>query len=151
MIKKLILTCLALAGLITGCQKAGVPDTNTTTAAAEPLMKGEPVVVAYYFHRTVRCPTCLAIEATAARVVNEDFSQQVAEGRLMWVPCNLDDPDAKDFQKQFDVSGSTLVLSKLDGRNDPKYKKLENVWELVGDSAKFDDYVRAEVHQFLNE
>jgi hypothetical protein len=160
--------CLVLAALISGCQDTalrnpavqaqnGLIETNQsseedkTAAPAGSLPHQSPIVIAYYFHRTVRCQTCLAIEASASRVVEEDFSQQVAEGRLIWIPYNLDESDGKDMEKAFDVSGSTLVLTRMDGSNHTKYKKLENVWELIGDSTKFDDYVRAEVQQFLNE
>ena len=136
-------SCFALAALFSGCQD---------TASRNPAEQIEhPTVIAYYFHRTVRCTTCLAIEANARRVIDEDFSQQVAEGRLIWIPYNLDEPDGKGIQEEFGVFGSTLVLSRVDGGNNTEYKKLEKVWDFIGDSVKFDNYVRTEVQQFLNE
>jgi hypothetical protein len=113
--------------------------------------KQKPTVIAYYFHRTVRCPTCIAIEANAAKVIETDFQEQSADGRLMWISFNLDDQGGEEFEKEFDVSVSTLVLSKTKDGNHTEYKKLEKVWDFIGDPVKFDSYVQNEVKQFLNE
>jgi len=162
------IACFVLAGLLSGCQdNVSVrpvnqiknnsaesnqnSEENKTTNTPAPSVKNSPTVIAYYFDRTMRCPTCLAIEANAARIIKDNFSQLVAEGSLIWIPYNLDDPGGKEFEKEFDVSVSTLVLSKMKDSNHPKYKKLEKVWDLIGNSVKFDEYVQTEVRQFLNE
>jgi len=169
MIRKIFtIVCLVMAVLIAGCQDNVSSDPadeikhssieanrssqeNKTANTATPSNKNSPTIIAYYFHRTMRCPTCLAIEANAGRVIEKNFSRQIADGRLTWIPYNLDDPDGKEFEKEFDVSASTLVLSKTEDNNHTKYKKLEKVWDLIGDTIKFDAYVKNEVKQFLNE
>ncbi|MFH1616387.1 MAG: nitrophenyl compound nitroreductase subunit ArsF family protein, partial [Planctomycetota bacterium] len=156
-IKKIIPTaCFVLGVFICGCQDntlvspadpikqspVGTTQTheeNGLIDATKPSEKNRPTVIAYYFHRTMRCPTCLAIEANVARVIEENFPQQIANGGLIWIPFNLDDPGGKDFEKEFDVSVSTLVLSKMEDSNNSKYKKLEKVWDLIGVPVKFDE------------
>jgi len=157
-----------LAVLISGCQErvssgsvvktehsfiktSQVNEKNNLVDTAKSQDKNNPIITVYYFHRTMRCPICLAIEANAARVIEETFSQQIADGTLTWIPFNLDDPGGEEFEKEFDVSVSTLVLSKMEDSNNTKYKKLEKVWDLIGDPVKFDEYVQTEVKEFLNE
>jgi hypothetical protein len=169
MIRKLLsVACFVLAVSACGCQEkvpsnpvvgmkhSSIEATQTNEESkiintATPSVKNSPTIIAYYFHRTMRCPTCLAIEANAARIIKDNFPQLVAEGSLIWIPYNLDDPGGKEFEKEFDVSVSTMVLSKMEDSNNPKYKKLEKVWDFIGDPAKFDEYVQAEVRLFLNE
>jgi hypothetical protein len=169
MIRRIIpIVCFVLAPSIFGCHKHVLPNhdvetNNPITKSARIEEKSntvdivpgsdesKPTLISYYFHRTVRCPMCLAIEADAAGVINENFQHEIDQGSLMWVPFNLDDPGGEEFEKKFDISVSTLLLAiRVDGSY-TKYKKLEKVWEFVGDSVKFDAYVLDEVRQFLSE
>ena len=166
--KTLSIVCFVLAALMSGCQEhtsSNTPDKiingsieatqvnekNNVADMAKTPAENSPTVIAYYFHRTMRCPTCLAIEANTARVIEENYPQHIADGTLMWIPFNLDDPGGEEFEKEFDVSASTLVLSKMTNGNNTEYKKLEKVWDLIGNPVKFDDYVQGKVKQFLNE
>lgn len=169
MTRKIIsIICFVLAVSACGCQEQAssnsavamkhssigatqTKEESNTANTATPSNKNSSTVIAYYFHRTMRCPTCLAIETNAARVIEDNFPQQIADGRLTWIPYNLDDPGGKEFEKEFDVSVSTLVLSKMANGNHTEYKKLEKVWDFIGDYGKFDGYVQTEVRQFLNE
>lgn len=109
------------------------------------------VVIAYYFHRTIRCVGCLEVESAAKRVIENSFPEQIAKQKLVWVSFNLDDPGGVEFEKKFGISASTLVLSKVKGGDDTQYRKLEKTWELIGNQGEFDAYVRSEVQKFLNE
>lgn len=169
MIRKIItIACFVLAVSISGCQERGSSDSaveiehssieatqvnekKNVVDTAKTQDKNKPIVIAYYFHRTMRCPTCLAIEANAAHVIEENFPQQIAEGTLTWIPFNLDVPGGEEFEKEFDVSVSTLVLAKTEDSNHTEYKKLEKVWDFIGNPVKFDSYVQKEVKQFLDE
>jgi hypothetical protein len=158
-------TCWVLVILACGCQervsfKSDVegtvsatgtnPESKITKTTAPPEQTGS-TVIAYYFHRTIRCRTCLAIETNAARVIESNFSQQITDGRLTWMPLNLDNPGSNEFEKEFDISVSTLVLAKMQDGKHTKFKKLEQVWANVSDPAKFDAYIQDEVRQFLND
>lgn len=167
--KLILIACFALALSACGCLEQTSSDSavefkssslketteaneeNETINTSAPLEKNKPTVIAYYFHRTMRCPTCLAIEANAARVLEDRFGQQIADGKLMWIPYNLDEPGGDELEKEFDVSVSILVLAKVQDGNHTKYKKLEKVWDYISKPAKFDEYVQGEVKEFLNE
>jgi len=169
MTRKIIpIACFVLAVLISGCQdnaSSGTADEikhspieanqsseeNKTANTAAPLDKNSPTVIAYYFHRTFRCPTCLAIEADAAGIIEDNFSQQLANGNLMWIPFNLDDSGGDKFEKDFDISVSTLVVAKIRDGKVTEFKKLEKVWQLVGDNQAFSKYVKSEIDEYLND
>lgn len=162
----LIIFCLA-SGFISGCQDntSSVPDGQMENRPAETNQSSEEsktantatsdenhsIVIAYYFHRTIRCPSCMKIEATAERVIESNFAKQITNEKLIWIPYNLDDSGGEEFEKEFNVSGSTLVLAKMQDGNYTKYKKLEKVWDYINAPAKFDEYVRSELEKFLNE
>jgi hypothetical protein len=142
-IKILFLTiCLVSVIIIFGCKKRN---------ASNSVSENDTTVIAYYFHRAIRCVGCLEIETNAKRVIESSFAKQIADKKLIWAPFNLDEPGGEEFGKEFDVSASTLVLSKTKNGNHTEYKKLEKVWQLAHDPEAFDAYVKDEVKQFLNE
>jgi hypothetical protein len=112
--------------------------------------KNSSIVIAYYFHYTVRCKTCLKIEASARAIIEKNFAAQIADGTLKWMPFNLDDAGGKAFEKEFDISVSTLLLANMENGKHGKFKKLEKVWELIEDPVAFENYVTTELQAFLN-
>ena len=144
---------IVLVLICCGCQE---PQSNGKPASSG--LSGQhkdnpaaPTVMVYYFHRTVRCSTCLSIEANAAQVIKDNFPQQMADGRLVWMPFNLDDPGGEEFEKEFDIASSTLVVAEMVNGNHVRYKKLEEVWRLLGDPAGFSEYVTDEINKFMND
>ncbi len=167
--KLILIACFALALSVCGCleqtssRSAAAVESSTLTAATAANKESERInlsahsegnnstVIAYYFHRTMRCPACLAIEANAQRVIEGGFENQIANEQLMWIPLNLDEPGSEEFEKEFDISVSTLVLAKMQDGNHTKNKKLEKVWNYMGNPVEFEEYVQSEVRRFLNE
>jgi len=152
-IKLVILTiCAVWAVIISGCTKQ-VSSNSANINSIKSFAKdaNEDAVIAYYFHRNIRCAGCLKIEANAKRVIEKNFAKEIADKKLMWAPFNLDEPGGEEFAKEFDISIGTLVLSKTKKDNQSEYKKLEKAWELMHERNAFDTYVKDEVKQFLNE
>ena len=162
-IEILQITCFVLAVMVSDCQEQnssnlaiGMKDgsvekdvrTGKETTAGD---KNNPTIIAYYFHRTMRCPGCLEIEANAQRVIENSFAAQITDEKLMWIPFNLDDPGGEEFEKQFDISTSTLVIAKMQDGEVTEFKKLEKVWQFVGDEQAFTEYVKGEVDGYLND
>ncbi len=112
---------------------------------------GKPVIMVYYFHRTARCPTCITIELRAHEVIRENFNNQIADGRLMWMPINVDEPGGEKFENEFDAGFSSLVVAKMVDGNCIKHKKLNEVWTLLSDQDGFSKYVTDEINEYLND
>jgi hypothetical protein len=105
--------------------------------------------IAYYFHRTLRCPTCLAIEEQARKAVEEGYDEELAAGKLKWRAVNIEAEGNEHFEKDFELSTSSLVLVEMKGDEVVQWKDLAKVWELVHDEPAFQKYVWAEVTAFL--
>ncbi len=106
-------------------------------------------VVAYYFHRTLRCQTCLAIEAAAKEAIETAYLDALNDGRLVWQPVNYQALGNEHFERDFALNTSTLVIVEMQDGNLVRWKKLPRVWELVGDTGKFQEYVWAEVAEYV--
>ena len=148
--KLLHAVCFAAVTFCLGCQEQKATLNSGGTLNPQIINQTDKTtVIAYYFHRNIRCFSCLAIETNAARTIESNFKQQLADGTLMWMPVNIDQPEGQEFEKQFEMSANTLVLAKMKGGECVEYKKLEKVWELLNDYNAFSEYVTVEIKQYL--
>jgi len=111
----------------------------------------EPTVIACYFHPTIRCVACITVESIAAETIEKAFREQLADGRLVWMRVNLDEEGGREYKKQFEVSGSALVIARLDDGNNMQYKRLTKVWELLSQPQALSKYVEREIREYLNQ
>jgi len=124
-----------------GVVKAGAAN----TPAGAPAHK----VVAYYFHGTNRCKTCLTIERYAEEALKERFNDALAEGELEFRSLNTEEPANEHFTSEFGLVTSSLVLVDLHDGSTREWVNLEKVWELVGDEAAFKEYVAEQAQSYL--
>ena len=68
----------------------------------------------YYFHFTVRCATCNAVENETRLALEMFYANQVKEGNIAFTSLNLEEEDGKKMAAQLKVSGQTLLLVKGD-------------------------------------
>jgi len=119
-------------------------ETNTTGK-----VETESKVIAYYFHLTVRCPTCLAIETFSQQAISECFPSELADGSLEYQAVNIEEAENKHFEKDFDLKVQSLVLVKVKNGKFTDWKNLTKVWDLYEDYGAFANYVRSEVIKFM--
>lgn len=136
----LVLTCC-------GCQE---PQANNAPASSGLNgLQAKPTVIAYYFHGTRRCFSCITVQTNAAQVIEDNFQQQITDGSLKWMPLNMDDPGNKEMTEKFDIKTNTLVVAKMADGNYLENKKLKKVWQLIDDPEGFSEYVTDEINAFL--
>lgn len=111
--------------------------------------KASHTVIAYYFHRTFRCPSCLAIEALSLQALQSAFAQALQDGTLQWLVVNMDEPGGKEFVKDFNLVTSSLVIADVQNGKQVRWKKLERVWQLKGNRDAFVKYVQDEAAGYL--
>jgi thioredoxin 1 len=70
-------------------------DPNAAPAGHPAAAKAANQVVAYYFHGTVRCETCLKIERLALETLQQRFASELAASRLVFMSVNYDQPEKK--------------------------------------------------------
>jgi hypothetical protein len=106
-------------------------------------------VVVLYFHRTLRCDTCLKFEAYSEATLRDSFPDDLAEGTLVWRTVNLDEPEESHFADEHDLFESSLVVTtEIEGAV-VEWNKLADIWGLVHDEPMFRDYVAFETEKSL--
>jgi hypothetical protein len=131
---------------------AGNDKRSPSSASAESApaaATSAPKVIASYFHVTARCTTCRTIEAYSREVVLNHFKNDIYRGRLEWQVVNVQLPENKHFVKDYQLFTKSVVLVHVANGKQQSYKILNDVWELVGDKARFQTYVDKEVRGYL--
>jgi hypothetical protein len=146
--------CVAL-----GCTRDPSPPDGTvpavrTDAASAPagqsVAGAEPSkVIAFYFHRTVRCQSCLAIEDISRQAIEAGFIDALGDGRLEWRPLNLDEAENAHFEKDFELTTQSLVLATIQGAKVIEWRNLKDVWKLLDNPVELERYVHDEVAKYL--
>jgi len=111
--------------------------------------KSSHKVIAYYFHRTQRCHTCLTMEAYAEQALKEGLSDALESGELEWRAVNVEEAEHEHFVKEYELFASALVIVETDGGQEKQSKKLEQIWDLVSDELKFKAFIQNEVQAYL--
>ncbi len=143
----------------TGTNRDTTDTAQSGAAAASPTARGDTTthaekgwkLVAYYFHGTIRCPTCLAIEKQSKEIVETEFASEVQRGTLVFLSLDYDEPANAHFADDYDLPSPSLVLSLRHDGTEVKWKNLREVWDLIHDPPAFHEYVTKELNEFLQE
>jgi hypothetical protein len=156
---KPVVAVVLLASVVVSLAAVVLKEARTRPAApsAPPAGTETPVtsashkVIAYYFHRTVRCETCRAIEAQAHATIEAEFTDPLKNGVLEWHVINVEEAGNAPFVKDYDLTTPSLVLVDLFNGQRVRWTKLNRVWELVHTPPAFAQYVQNELREYLGE
>lgn len=112
---------------------------------------GNLKVVAYYFHTTHRCYSCLKIEEYSRDAIEQYFSNELSGGLLEFRSVDVQKPGNQHYISDYKLYTKSLVLSLQNSGRELKYKNLKDVWSYYRNKEKFFDYVAQEVGAFLKE
>jgi hypothetical protein len=134
--------------------KPDAPQNNLGHDASVPATQGKaetaaPIIRVYYFHRTMRCPSCEKIESLARMAVEEGFAGELAMGGMQWRIVNIDEPQNKHFEDDYRLQAQSVIVSELRGGKETRWKNLEKVWDLLDDDARFVRYVQDEIRAYI--
>jgi hypothetical protein len=135
MLKKFILV-LCLLGFFTASFAADNPAANSK-------------VYAYYFHGSMRCPTCYKLEQYSQEAIEANFKNELISGKLIFSAINTDEKGNEHFVNDYQLYTKSLVVSLVKYGKEVKSKNLAKIWDYVGNKQKFSDYVTQEIKNFL--
>ena len=115
-------------------KQGGIARRPALPAKAETVSDG---LVVYYFHGNIRCPTCRSIESQAQETVQTHFASQLSSGEVTWKILNYEQPAAKPLATKFEIQMPVVVLAKMKDGQVEDWKRLDEVWALVGDKPAF--------------
>lgn len=81
-------------------------------------MYASSVVDIYYFHYSRRCATCQAVEANTQKFVKELYAKQSKDGKLKFIPVNLDEKSSDEIAKKYKIEGQALLVVSKNKRID---------------------------------
>lgn len=110
-----------------------------------------PKVIVYYLHTTARCPSCLKIEAFTEAEVTGPLAGPLSAGKLEWKVLNVDEPNNAHFVEDYELYTKSVVVSELRDGKEVRWKRLDKVWDYLGDQRAFMKYVDDEVRAYLKE
>jgi hypothetical protein len=146
----LAISWMILAG-ITGAESKEAPQVASEQQGSEKLLgsnaSGREIIV-YYFHGTYRCPSCLQIEDWSFDVLQERFAPALEQGTIIWTTINIDKPENRHLVEAYQVSTQALIIVRMSGKKEKRYKNLGKVWEYLSDQQTFYDYVTHEINKF---
>lgn len=112
----------------------------STTAAADK-------VLVYYLHTTFRCATCNGIEKLARQVVEQQFAEERAAGKVEWRAANFQ--EREDLAARYGVASSTVVVVDIENGAEKDFERLDEVWTLHDQPAAFTKYVGGAIREAL--
>ena len=114
--------------------------------------EGEAVddgLMVYYFRSNTRCPTCRSIESQSHDTVQAEFASQLDSGEVIWKILNYEKPANAELTKRFEIQMPVVVLVRMKDGQIADWKRLDQVWALVGDKPAFREYVRGKIAGML--
>jgi len=123
----------------------------TPANASEGMSTQQPThqVIAYYFHTTYRCPTCLKIEEYTKKAVMDGFPGEIKDSLLIWKTINVEEKKNEHFIKDYQLFSKAVVVVDMEGGKQVRWKNLKDIWQLVGNQEAFTGYIQGEVHSYL--
>ena len=106
-------------------------------------------VVAMYFHRTQRCPTCLKMGSYSEEAVKTAFAEEIKKGQVAFYSIDFQDANNARYTKAYNISGPALIVAKISDNKVTSYSNLEDIWSKVGDKSAFVRYVEESVNTKL--
>jgi hypothetical protein len=107
----------------------------------------KPKLEVFYFHATMRCTTCLAIEDNARKLLEKDFKNLLDNGTIKFQSYNVDEKVNKALIDKYQISFSTLLLIKSDGT---KTDFTDNAFQYaLSNPSKYESLLRTEIEKNL--
>ena len=117
-----------------------------TLNAQDASIAGQSKVEVYYFHATMRCPTCLAVEEQTRKTLDENFAEDLKSGVIKLTVLNLEEKENKAITEQFEIGWSSLILYV------PESKKTVNLTEdAFANARSHPDEFRSELQEKIKE
>jgi uncharacterized protein YfkK (UPF0435 family) len=135
----------------TGNPQSASPSAQSVAAtqgSPQPVQDG---VIVYLFHGNVRCPTCLAIEATTKEVLKTRFAETLQSGKVIVKELNYEEPANKDYIQKYQLIAPTVVMVKIEKGRETHFENLMDVWQLVGEKERFSRFIESNLQKLLDE
>lgn len=102
-------------------------ETKLQAQEAQKATTVDDVIEVYYFHYTRRCVTCRIVERETENAINEFFPEMAKDGKIVYMPLNLEEGDNMNLAGKLGVSGQTLLIKNGVKQSDITNRAFMNV------------------------
>ena len=145
---------LVVIGAFAAVQQArrysDLPAITPTVVNVQPGVAADAVLVTY-FSSDVRCATCLRIERLSRATVEQNFAQELRDGRVNFRVVNLDGEGNDHYVKDYSLISKTVIVSELAQGQEIRWENLQQVWTRQKDEPAFEVYLVDAVKRHLGE
>ena len=103
--KRLFAIGIILLSLI-GCGSRNAQKSTESTSETN----SDAAVEVFIFHAAQRCATCKAIDAVVAEVLENDFSDDVKAGKIVFRDVDASNPENRPLVEKYEVYSTSLLL-----------------------------------------
>ena len=93
----------------------------------------EDRIMAIYFHRTQRCPTCLKMGSYSEEAITTKYAEQIKDGKISFYYVDFQDPKNAQLAKAYGINGPALIVAKAANKKVAGFKNLKEIWKKVAD------------------
>ena len=138
-----LLSVALVAAAVTAVRADGVA---VDKAVAPPAHQ----VVAIYFHRTNRCPTCKRISSYIEEAIKTAFPAELKTRAVEVRMVDYEDARNARLAQGYKITSPTLVLADVRDGKVRRWTPMPKVWSLVRDKDKFFAYVQDQIAAYLH-
>lgn len=113
--RKLLLFAFTLFLALSCGNRNSSENKNESESSQFTIDASENVVNVLYFHGTQRCKTCIAVGNIAKETLD---SLSINNDSIVFSEINTDDPNFSEVTAKFQISWSSLIISKGENRVD---------------------------------
>ncbi len=136
---------------------SGCPATQRVADAVslrKPVAKTNPAVestkvIAYYFHSSKRCRTCVKIEELTRKTIQNNFGEAIKKGDLEIRAVNTDLPENRHYIEDYKLFSKSVVLVDVSDKKKDRWRNLSRIWELIRDEEAYGKYLSDEIKEFM--
>jgi hypothetical protein len=143
-----LVLCLALLTVLFFSAFAGlevVADDSSDDTEAAPSRR----VIACYFHRTQRCPSCITIGQYVEEAISIGYADEVEAGELSILSVDYQAASSARYVQAYKVTGPKLIVIEVEDGKVLRWKDAPKVWTLIGDKDAFIEYVQGELKVYV--
>lgn len=154
-VSRLVTMLLSLA-IVLAVTAASAKAGNAATSGTKSTEHGKAVsqsnakTIVYYLHGDYRCTNCINFEKYTNEVMTTTFGDALKNGQVDWKIVNTDRKENAHFMKDFKLFTKSVVVVNMKNGKPDTYKNLQAIWQLVGNKAKFQEYIAKEVNDSLS-
>ncbi|NLF71891.1 MAG: hypothetical protein GX575_22910 [Candidatus Anammoximicrobium sp.] len=119
------------------------------TSAAQAADAPKDRVIAMYFHRTERCPTCQKMGSYSEEAVKAAFADEIKAGRVAFHFIDFEAQKNARYTRAYNINGPALIVARISSNKVASYRNLEDIWDKVSDKPAFLRYVQENVKACL--